>query len=177
MAARTDSQTHTFPEGSEVEVAVRTSDATTFRVFTADVARRFRRAQRTVWSGPGSRAHVSPGPGDTRQSTRVYDLPGGEATVSVDASKGGSHAYLHSLVQGAVEYTNTLHVEVGRAMLLAVGLLGSALALVAAGRVFLSVPLFGAGGTVALHLAVYWLSARGIAPNLSQVPEPDRPRR
>jgi hypothetical protein len=177
MPPRTDRQTHQFPDGSEVEFAIQTSDTTVFQVFTADVSRRFRRAQRTFGAdaslaGTGTKTGVLASTAGARQSTTTYDLPGGEVTVSIDASGTGSHAYLRSLVQGAVEYTHTLQVEVWRALFLAVLSLGGALALVAVGRVFLSVPLFGVSGSIALHLAVYWLSARGVAPNLSQVPDP-----
>lgn len=179
MVSRRDRQTREFPDGSEVEFTIRTDDATVFRVFRADMARRLRSAQRTFGTGAGrtSPAVGSTGRGHTRQSTTAYTLPDGEVTVVIDASGTASHAYLRSLVRGAVEYTHTLHVDFGRATLLAVLCIGAGVALVALGRVFLSVPLFGVGGSVAFHLLVYWLSARGVAPNLSRIPEPGGPRR
>lgn len=177
MVHRVERQSHQFSDGSEIEFTIRTSDSTVFRIFEGDLERRLQSAHRvfadTSLRGFGA---FSAGRRDTRQSTTTHPLPDGEVTVSIDASGTGSHEYLNALVRGAVAYTRTLHVEVERASALAILLLGSGLALVAAGLVFPSLPLFGAGGFVALHLVVYWLSARGLAPSLSQIPEPgDRP--
>lgn len=180
MPPRVDRQTHHFPDGSDLELTIRTSDPAIYRIFTADLARRLRSARRSFVSGAsltefGTVARASGR--DVRQSTTTHGLPDGEVTVSIDAGGTASHEYLRFLVRGAVAYTRLLHVEGERASPVAVLLLGSGLALVAFGWWIPGVPLLGAGGVVALHLAVYWLSARGTIPSLSRIPDPGKPPR
>lgn len=173
MVRRVEQETHQFPDGSEVTYAIRSSDATSVRVLRAELARRLQRAHRVFADGAATGVGaVASGRRDTRRSSTTHSLPEGEVRVSIDASGTGSHAYLQALVRGAVAYTNALDVEVGRAGAVAVLLLAGGLAVAAAGPAVLSLPLFGAGGIVGLHLALYVLSARGLAPALSRIPEP-----
>jgi hypothetical protein len=174
MAERGDRQTHQLTDGSEIECIVRTSDSTVARIFEADLTRRMRSAQHLLGDTPPKRFRAfAAGRRTTHRSTTTHALPDGEVTVTIDASGTSSHEYLRSLVNGAVAYTDTLHTDVERAGALALLLAGCALALVAFGPAVLSVPFFGVAGVFALHLLLYWLSARGLAPSVSKVPGPD----
>lgn len=167
--------TDQFADGSEIELALRTGDPAIRRIFTADLTRRLRSARRSLVDEVPFAFGAPGGTGRERRSTTTHPLPDGEVTVSIDASGTGSHAYLHTLVQGAVSYTRAVHVDVGRASLLALVLFGGGLALAALGPGVLSVPLFAAGVVVGLHVLVYRLSALGIVPAFSRIPEPGEP--
>lgn len=175
----TDQHAYQFPDGSEIELTVRTEESAILRIFTADVTRRMRRFQLAGGEHDTSLAAFrSYAPGNSRDdhaSTTTHSLPDGEVTVSIDATGRGSHGYLYHLVTAAVAYTHAVDLDVGKVGTITAVLLGAGLAIASLGGGFLSLPFLGAGGTIGLHLLVYLLSAHGVTMSLSRVPTPTGP--
>lgn len=165
-----------FPDGTEIELTVRTEEATLSRIFTADVAKRMRRVRQVTIENDASlvafRSYVPSEGRGAHQSTTTHALPDGDVTVSIDATGRGMHGYLYHLVTAAVAYTHSVNLDPGTVAPICVTLLGLGIVLVSAGLGLLSLPLFGAGGTFAFHLLVYALSAHGVTVSLSRVPDP-----
>lgn len=182
MSVETDRQRYQFPDGSTVELTVRTSDAAAFAVVTTQLARRLGGADRVVdpVDPPGRDASLrayrefapAPPTGSGDRSTATHPLPGGEVTVAVDAGRAGTRGYLHYLVRDAVAYARVTDVDARRAAPLAILLVGAAAALAAAGYPIASLPPLGAGLVVGGALLVHLLAARGVAPDLSRRPTP-----
>lgn len=182
MSTEADQHTHYLPDGSVVTLTVRTTNPAIATIFTTEVAGRLRKASRLFTRADHDRTlsayrGFAPGGGDEHESTDELDLPSGRVTVSIEASDRSSHGYLRYAVRGAVSYTHVLDVDVGRASLIAGSLLGVGILLGAVGHPFASAPLFGAGGVMALYVAVHWLTARGVPISLSRPPGPTRPYR
>lgn len=179
MEPGSDSQAYQFPDGSEMEITVRTEESAVLRIFTADVTRRIGRVRRVAGNYDTSLAafrSYAPGASrDDHSSTTTHSLPDGEVTVSIEATGRGIHGYLYHLVTAAVAYTHAVDLDVVKVGAIAGALLGAGLAIAALGGGFLSLPFFGAGGTIGLHLAVYLLSVYGVTPSLSRVPTPSDP--
>lgn len=175
MASRTDQQTFEFPDGSEIEWTVQTNDAAVFRIFDSELSRRVRTAERALGRNLSllSPSGLSPARRrNTDQSTTTLSLPDGEVTVSIDATGTTTHEYLRSLVRAAVAYTHACHVDVPKAVPLAVLCFLVGAVPLALGAGFLALPAFAAGAVVGLHLLVYLLSARGVPLGLSRIPDP-----
>lgn len=117
-------------------------------------------------------ASFAPEESDDNRSKTTHQLPDGEVIATIDASGRAVHGYLHYLITDAVAYTMVVNIDAKRASVLASVFLGLAVAGVATGRYYLSVPLFGAGSIVTMYVAVYWLASRGVFLNLSRRPEP-----
>jgi len=177
MPVQTDRQRYQFSDGSTVDLTVRTSDAAVFTVVTAQLASRLGRVDRfaePVDHDASLRAYreFAPADGPGGRSTATHSLPGGEVTVVIDASRAGTRGYLNYLVMDAVAYAHVTDVDPWRAVPLAVLLVGSGVALVAAGYPVASLPPLGAGGVVGAAALVYLLTARGIALDLPRRPKP-----
>jgi hypothetical protein len=72
MHRETDSRTHQFPDGTELEYTVRTSDSAIVRIFTAEPARRLERADLLLETEPSLMAFAG-------------SLSGGRSPVDDDA--------------------------------------------------------------------------------------------
>ncbi|MFB6207274.1 MAG: hypothetical protein ABEJ05_12190 [Haloglomus sp.] len=179
MIAQTRQDSYLLADGSEIEFTIRTDRPSIARIFTADIGKRMRDVQLVDTENDTSlaafRSAVPEKRTDDRRSTTTHSLPAGDVTISIDASGKAVHGYLYHLATAAVAYTHTVDIHVEKASLLAVALLGSALALFAAGRGLLGLPLVAAGVPIFLHVIVYCLSARGFVPSLSRTPRPTEP--
>lgn len=179
MTTQPKQESYYFPDGSEVELTVRTDSPSVYRIFTTDIVKRMRHI-RSVSVEPGTAltAFRSSVPSDRRddcRSTTTHALPAGKVVVSINASGKAMHGYLYHLVRAAVAYTHSVNIEPMKAGLLAALLLATGLTLGSFGQWYLSVPLFGVGGTILLHLLVYGLSASGLLVSLSRTPKPTDP--
>ncbi|MFB6184364.1 MAG: hypothetical protein ABEI96_07395 [Haloarculaceae archaeon] len=174
-----ESQSHYFPDGSTVELSVETNDAAIRNSAAGTLRKRMHRLQQRFPLEEGSTAlfayrRFAPDSSDDR-STTTYTLPSGRVTATIETKRRDVHGYLNYLVSDAVAYTHVVDIEAVRATILAIALLGVAIALALTGRYVLSAPLFGAGGIVTLYVAVYWLAVYGIFLDLSRQPEPTEP--
>lgn len=176
MSTDASRETAYLPDGSAVRATVRSDDPAVAAIFEADLRRRLRHAEGWLARADAERSlaayrSFAPG-GDGHASTDTHALPGGEVTIAIDAAGRASHGYLRYLGRGAVAYARVLDIEPIRAGLLAAVLLGIGGLVVAVGPSLLAAPFFGAGGVIAAYVALYWLSARGIAISLSRSPRP-----
>lgn len=176
MTRQTRENSYHLADGSEIEVTVRTDQASIAEIFTADVGKRMRSVQLVDAENDTAlaafRSAVPEGRTDDRRSTTTHSLPAGEVTVSIDASRKAVHGYLYHLMTAAVAYTHAVDIHVKKAGVLTAALLGGALTLVAAGQGLLSLPLMAVGLPMLLHVIVYCLSVRGVTPSLSRTPKP-----
>lgn len=181
MSTDASRATEYLPDGSAVLATVDADDPAVAAIFEADLRRRLRHAGRLLARPDAERSlaayrSFAPG-GDGHASTDTHDLPGGEVTVSIEATGRGSHGYLRYLVQGAVAYTRILDVDARRAGPLAALLLVAAGLLAVIGQPVLAAPFLGAGGIIGAYVALYWLSAHGLALSISRPPQPSRRHR
>lgn len=177
MSVETDRQRYQLPDGSTVDLTVRTSDPAVFTVVTAQLASRLDGADLFVEPldrGASLRAYreFAPAAGPGERATATHPLPDGEVTVAIDASGTGTRGYLNYLVKDAVAYARVTDVDARRAAPIAILSLGLAVVLAATGHPFASLPLFGVVGVVGAALLVHLLAARGVAPDLSRRPKP-----
>lgn len=179
MTSQPKRESYYFPDGSEIELTVRTDDLSVYRIFRTDIVKRMRHIRaasaETDTTLAAFRSSVPRDRMDDCRSTTTHALPAGEVIVSIDASGKGMHGYLYYLVRAAVAYTHSVNLEPAKAGLLATPLLATGIALGALGQWYLSIPLFGVGGTILLHLLVYGLSASGVPVSLSRTPKPADP--
>lgn len=176
MTSQLKQESYYFSDGSEIELAVQTDKQSIYRIFTTDMVKRMHHIRsgntETEATLAAFRSAVPDDRTDDCCSTTTHPLPAGEVTVSIDASGKGMHGYLYHLATAAVAYTHSVDLEPLKAGMLATILLATGLTVGSFGWWYLSVPLFGVGGTVLLHLLVYVISAVGLPVSLSRTPKP-----